>query len=73
MIKLRDAYKAKDTWSESQLKGIAYMVSDFVPSDERLGNYYRELFDAMDDPKGLIVASYVMPAVGVVRGIYFPV
>ncbi len=61
------AVKMKNALSK---KGIAYMASDFVPSDERLGNYYRELFDAMEDPKGLIVASYVMPAVELDHGKY---
>lgn len=51
-------------------KGIAYMACDFVPSDNRLDSYYKELFEAMDDQAGLIVVSYVAPAVELDHGKY---
>ncbi len=53
-------------------KGIAYMACDFVPSDERLESYYNELFAAMSDQTGLIVVSYVAPAVELDHGKYEP-
>ena len=46
------------------------MACDFVPSDKRLESYYRELFDAMTDHAGLIVVSYVAPAVELDHGKY---
>jgi len=61
------AVKMKNALSK---KGIAYMACDFVPSNERLENYYRELFDGMRDQAGLIVVSYVAPAVQLDRGKY---
>lgn len=53
-------------------KGISYMACDFVPSDKRLESYYRELFETMEDQAGLIVVSYVAPAVELDHGKYEP-
>ncbi len=61
------AVKMKNALSK---KGIVYMACDFVPSDKRLESYYSELFDAMDDQTGLIVVSYVAPAVELDHGKY---
>ena len=51
-------------------KGIVYMACDFVPKDSRLVPYYKELFSAMGDQRGLIVVSYVAPAVELEKGRY---
>lgn len=51
-------------------KGIAFMASDFVPSDARLDDYYRELAKAMDGPEGLVVCPYVAPAIALDKGKY---
>ena len=51
-------------------KGIAYMACDFVTSDQRMDDYYRELHRAMDGPEGLIVCAYVAPAIALDRGKY---
>jgi hypothetical protein len=51
-------------------KGVVYMACDFVPSDKRLESYYRQLFDAMGGHAGLIVVSYVAPAVELDHGKY---
>jgi hypothetical protein len=51
-------------------KGIAYMACDFIPTDRRLETYYRNLFDAMGDQRGLIVVAYVAPAVELEKGRY---
>ena len=51
-------------------KGIAYMACDFATSDQRMEDYYRELYKAMDGPEGLIVGAYVAPAIRLDRGKY---
>ena len=51
-------------------KGIVYMACDYVPNEQRLETYYQELFDAMGDQTGLIVVSYVAPAVALEKGRY---
>jgi hypothetical protein len=51
-------------------KGIPYMACDFVPSDSRLETYYKDLLSAMGDQKGLIIISYVAPAVELENGRY---
>lgn len=51
-------------------KGIAYMACDFVTSDQRMEDYYRELHKAMDGPEGLIVCAYVAPAIALDKGKY---
>lgn len=51
-------------------KGIVYMVCDFTPADRRLEDYYRDLVKAMDSPEGLILASYVAPAIALEEGKY---
>jgi len=50
--------------------GIVYMVCDFAPADRRLEDYYRELLKAMDGPEGLIIASYIAPAIALEAGKY---
>jgi len=61
------AVKMKNALSK---KGIAYMACDFVPSDLRLKSYYHELFEAMQDHAGLIIVSYVAPAIELDHGKY---
>jgi len=51
-------------------KGIAYMACDFVTSDQRMDDYYRELYKAMDGAEGLIVCAYVAPAIALDKGKY---
>jgi uroporphyrinogen-III decarboxylase len=51
-------------------KGVVYMACDFTPADQRLEDYYRELVKAMDGPEGLILASYIAPAIALDRGKY---
>ena len=51
-------------------KGIVYMACDFTPADQRLEDYYRELAKAMDGPEGLILASYIAPAIALDKGKY---
>jgi hypothetical protein len=51
-------------------KGIVYMACDFVPNDSRLVPYYKELFSAMGNQRGLIVVSYVAPAIELEKGRY---
>jgi hypothetical protein len=53
-------------------KGIVYMACDFVPADNRLEDYYKELIKAMDGSEGLIICPYVAPAVALERGQYKP-
>jgi len=61
------AVKMKDALSK---KGIVYMACDFVPNDKRLQAYYHKLFSGMGDRRGLIVVSYVAPAVELEKGRY---
>lgn len=51
-------------------KGIVYMACDFIPTEERLNDYYRELVEAMGDQAGLIIVPYVAPAVELQKGRY---
>jgi uroporphyrinogen-III decarboxylase len=51
-------------------KGIVYMACDFVPSDRRIDDYYRELSKVMDGPEGLVVCSYIAPAIALEKGKY---
>ena len=51
-------------------KGIVYMACDFVPADQRLEDYYSELRKAMDGSEGLIVCSYIAPAIALEKGKY---
>jgi uroporphyrinogen-III decarboxylase len=51
-------------------KGIAYMTCDFVTSDRRMDDYYRELNKAMDGNEGLIVCAYVAPSIALEKGKY---
>jgi uroporphyrinogen-III decarboxylase len=51
-------------------KGIVYMACDFTPADDRLDDYYHELTKAMDGAEGLVVASYIAPAIALNKGKY---
>ena len=51
-------------------KGIVYMACDFAPADRRLEDYYRELHKAMDGAEGLVIASYIAPAIALDKGKY---
>jgi hypothetical protein len=51
-------------------KGTVFMACDFNPADQRLEDYYRELLKAMDGPEGLIIASYIAPAIALENGKY---
>jgi len=53
-------------------KGIVYMACDFTPAEQWMDEYYQELKKAMDGPEGLIVASYVAPAISLDKGKYEP-
>ena len=50
-------------------KGIVYIVGDFSVKDENIEEYYRRLFQKLD-PLGLIVASYITPAIALDAGKY---
>ncbi len=50
-------------------KGIVYMACDFAPSDQRLSQYYQELFSLMDQT-GLIIVPYIAPAIELDKGKY---
>lgn len=49
--------------------GIPYIACDFTPVDNRIEPYFEELFTRLD-PRGLIVTSYVAPAIGLNKGSY---
>jgi hypothetical protein len=51
-------------------KGIVYMTCDFTPADGRLEDYFCELATVMDGPEGLIIASYIAPAIALDKGKY---
>ena len=51
-------------------KGIVYMTCDFTPADGRLEAYFWELAKVMDGPEGLIIASYIAPAIALDKGKY---
>lgn len=51
-------------------RGIVYMACDFTPADRRLDGYFRELVKAMDGAEGLVIASYVAPAIALDKGKY---
>jgi len=51
-------------------KGIVYMACDFIPSDDRMEDYYSELKKAMDGYEGLILAPYIAPAIALRKGKY---
>ncbi len=63
---LDSAAKMKRALSE---KGIVYITSDFNVKDEHIDSYYEMLFKKMDT-KGLIVVSYILPAVALDKGRY---
>ena len=63
---LENAAKLQDGLRE---KNIAYVVGDFTLADNRLDNYYGELFRRLT-PEGLIIASYIAPAVALNKGKY---
>jgi uroporphyrinogen-III decarboxylase len=51
-------------------KGIVYMACDYVPNEQRLEAYYRDLLEAMGDQTGVIIVSYVAPGVALEKGRY---
>ena len=51
-------------------KGIVYIACDFIPTEQRLKDYYGELVEAMGDQKGLIIVPYVAPAIELQKGKY---
>jgi uroporphyrinogen-III decarboxylase len=51
-------------------KGIVYEACDFALSNDRIESYYKDLFDAMGDQKGMVVVSVVVPAIQLERGNY---
>jgi len=50
-------------------KGIVYMAADFNVADEYIEDYYRTLFEKLGT-RGLIVASYIAPAITLADGKY---
>lgn len=66
MDNIGNAVKMKNALAKN---GIPYMACDFVPNDERMKPYYRELFEAIDQT-GLIVISYVAPGISLCTGKY---
>jgi hypothetical protein len=64
---LGEAGKMREALAE---KGIVYMGCDFTPGDRRLGSYYEEFFRVMKSQTGLVVASYIAPAVALESGKY---
>ena len=50
-------------------KGIVYMAADFNVADDYIDEYYRSLFEKLGT-RGLIVASYVAPAITLAGGKY---
>ncbi|MGA2765046.1 MAG: uroporphyrinogen decarboxylase family protein [Spirochaetia bacterium] len=67
---LDDLKGAEEMRRALEKKGIVYMAGDFIPTEERLPRYYRDLLEAMGDQKGLIIVPYVVPAVELERGRY---
>lgn len=49
--------------------GIPYIICDFAPENSRLDTYFEEMFGRLDQ-KGLIVTSYIAPAIGLYKGKY---
>ncbi len=68
-LSLDDLEAAAKMKAALSTKGIVYMACDFAPSDERLSEYYQELFASMD-PQGLIVVPYIAPAIELDKGKY---
>jgi uroporphyrinogen-III decarboxylase len=69
-LNLDDIEAAAQMKNAVQKKGITYFACDFIPTDERMENYYRELIAAMGDQRGLIITPYVAPAVALENGRY---
>jgi len=67
---LDDLGAAAKTRKALRERGITFLASDFVPSDQRLDDYYRELSKAMDGPEGLVVCPYIAPAIALDKGKY---
>ena len=63
---LDEAAKMRHALAE---KGIVYMAADFNVGDDYIDEYYRTLFDKMGT-RGLIVASYIAPAITLAGGRY---
>lgn len=49
--------------------GKAYYICDYVPDDNRIEHYFKELFKNIDS-RGVIIASYVAPAIALKYGKY---
>ena len=63
---LEDAAKLQVKLAE---KGIAMVVGDFAPADDRIDSYYQEAAEHLS-PQGLILASYIAPATALRKGKY---
>jgi len=63
---LDEAAKMRHALAE---KGIVYMAADFNVGDDYIDEYYRALFDRMGT-RGLVVASYIAPAITLTGGKY---
>ncbi len=63
---LDEAAKMRHALAE---KGIVYITADFNVGDDYIHEYYRTLFDKMGT-RGLIVASYIAPAITLAGGQY---
>lgn len=64
--RLDEAAKMRGALAE---KGIIYMVADFCVGDRRIEPYFEELFHRLGT-RGLLVASYIAPAVSLCSGQY---
>lgn len=65
---LDEALKMKNGLAK---KNIPYILGDFVAADERMEDYYKELFGSIDQT-GLIVVPYPAPATALSHGQYIP-
>ena len=63
---LDEAAKMRHALAE---KRIVYMTADFNVTDDYIDDYYRTLFEKMGT-RGLIVASYIAPAITLAAGQY---
>lgn len=52
----------KETRDEMMDNGIPFYICDFAPSDNRLADYYDDLFKNIEQ-RGLIVTSYIAPMI----------
>jgi len=68
-LSLDDLAAAAKMKAALSTKGIVYMACDFSPSEERLPQYYRDLFSMMDQT-GLVIVPYISPAIELDKGKY---